>query len=212
MKKYKYLIFDFDGTINNTSEGIYHTFKKVLDTMGVGYEGVDFDRHIGPPLTFSYTELVGAKRCQEGIVLHRKIFAEDNAVEMSKLYDGIFEVLCKLKGAGFTLAIASSKYQPHAISSISRFGLQDIFTAVYGQTEKRGFKSEVLRQLIADNAWDKSRCIMIGDTPYDIDGAHSNGIDAMAVTYGFGKMDELISSKPELIAHSPEEIVKLLCD
>ena len=208
--KYKYLIFDFDGTINDTSVGIYHTFKKVLDVMGVPYEGVDFDRHIGPPLEFSYTELVGASRCEEGIALHRKIFAEDNAVEMSKLYDGIFDVLCQLQRAGFVLAIASSKYQPHALSSIERFGLKDVFVAVYGQTEQRGFKAEVLRQLIADNGWDKHRCIMIGDTPYDVDGAHSNGIDAMAVTYGFGKTDELMSSKPELVAHSPQQIAEIL--
>lgn len=210
MKKYKYLIFDFDGTINNTSVGIYHTFKKVLDTMGVGYDGVDFDRHIGPPLAFSYTELVGAKRCEEGIALHRKIFAEDDAVNMSQLYDGIVDVLTKLKNAGYVLSIASSKYQPHAISSLERFGLTHLFDAVYGQTENRGFKAEVLRQLIADNGWDKHLCIMIGDTPYDIDGAHQNGIDAMAVTYGFGKTDELLASNPQLIAHSPEEIFQLL--
>ena len=210
MKNYKYVIFDFDGTINDTSEGIYHTFKKVLDTMGVAYDGVDFDRHIGPPLTYSYTELVGASRMQEGIDLHRKIFAEDNAVNMSKLYDGITGVLKQLKSYGYVLAVASSKYQPHAISSIERFGLSDLFVAVYGQTDKRGFKAEVIRQLIANHAWDKSRCIMIGDTPYDVDGAHANGIDAMAVTYGFGKTAELASSHPEMVAHSPEEIVKLL--
>jgi len=210
MKKYKYLIFDFDGTVNDTHEGIYHTFKKVLDTMGVSYDGVDFDRHIGPPLEFSYTELVGAARCDEGIALHRKIFAEDNAVNMSRLYDGIADVLRALKNDGFVLSIASSKYQPHAISSIQRFGLQDVFSVVYGQTDKRGFKSEVLRQLIDDNGWDKSQCIMIGDTPYDIDGAHQNGIDAMAVTYGFGKLNELAASHPEMVAHSPAEIAELL--
>lgn len=210
MKKYKYLIFDFDGTVNDTHEGIYHTFKTVLDAMGVSYEGVDFDRHIGPPLEFSYTELVGADRCEEGIALHREIFARDNAVNMSKLYDGIEDVLRRLKRGGYVLSIASSKYQPHALSSIQRFGLQDVFDVVYGQTEQRGFKAEVLRQLVADNGWDKSQCLMIGDTPYDVDGAHQNGIDAMAVTYGFGKIDELVASHPEMVAHSPAEIEELL--
>lgn len=210
MVKYKYLIFDFDGTINDTSEGIYHTFKKVLDTMGVNYDGVDFSRHIGPPLEFSYTELVGAQRCDEGIALHRKIFAEDNAVEMSRLYDGIREVLESLKKAGFRLAIASSKYQPHALSSIKNFHLENVFDCVYGQNEKRGFKSEVLRQLVEDNGWNRNECLMIGDTPYDVLGAHENGIDAMAVTYGFGKADELQKAKAEMTAHSPQEIAKLL--
>ena len=210
MKKYKYLIFDFDGTINDTSEGIYHTFKKVLDIMGVSSCGVDFSEHIGPPLEYSYTKLVGAARCQEGIDLHREVFAADNAVEMSRLYDGITEVLGSLKGAGYLLAIASSKYEPHAVASINKLGLGGIFSCVYGQNEKRGFKSEVLRQLISDNGWDKSLCLMIGDTAYDIDGAHENGIDAMAVTYGFGNAEELRRANAEYTAASPKEIAKLL--
>lgn len=62
MKKYKYIIFDFDGTINDTSQGIYHTFKKVLDILGINYDGVDFSRHIGPPLS-SVTRSWQAKNC-----------------------------------------------------------------------------------------------------------------------------------------------------
>lgn len=210
--KYKYLIFDFDGTINDTSEGIYHTFKKVLDILGVDYTGVDFSRHIGPPLDFSYTELCGKQLCAKGIELHTKVFAEDNAVEMSRLYDGIVETLQRLKAAGYKLSIASSKYQPHAISSIKRFGLENLFDCVYGQNEKRGFKSEVLLQLIEDNGWEKDKCLMIGDTCYDVVGAHENGIDAMAVTYGFGKTEELQNSHPQLTAHSPREIADILLD
>lgn len=210
MAKYRYVIFDFDGTIDDTSEGIYHTFKKVLDILGVGYESVDFSRHIGPPLKFSYTTLVGEELCDRAIQLHRKIFADDNAIEMSCLYDGITDVLSQLQRKGFLLAVASSKYQPHALDAIARLGLQGFFHAVYGQNEKRGYKAEVLRQLICDNGWEKSKCIMIGDTFYDIEGAHENGIDAMAVTYGFGRAVELEKAKAEFTAHSPQEIAELL--
>lgn len=210
MKKYKYIIFDFDGTINDTSQGIYHTFKKVLDILGINYDGVDFSHHIGPPLEFSYTELAGKKLCQRAIELHRQVFAQDNAVEMSRLYDGITDTLQKLTDSGFVLSIASSKYQPHALASVEKFGLGKFFRCVYGQNEKRGFKSEVLRQLLADNGWEKDKCLMIGDTVYDVEGAHSNGIDAMAVTYGFGNEKDLKNANAELTAHSPAEIVQIL--
>lgn len=212
MKNYKYIIFDFDGTVNDTSEGIYHTFKKVLGLMGVNAEGIDFSRHIGPPLEFSYTELVGAERCLQGIELHRKVFVEDNAVQMSRLYDGIVQTLTELKRRGYVLAIASSKYQPHAVDSIKNFHLDSLFSFVYGQNEKRGFKTEVLRQLIDDNGWNREQCLMIGDTPYDIDGAHENGVDAMAVTYGFGSKAQLMQSRPEMVANSPQEILQLLTE
>lgn len=210
-KSYKYIIFDFDGTINNTSPGIYATFSKVLEHYGINPGTVDLSRHIGPPLCDSYTHLVGAERSAEAIELHKKVYDEINAIENSFLYDGIVDVLAQLRSSGkYVMSIASSKYEPHAITSLSYHKIGKYFDFVYGQTDKRGFKAEVLRQLIDDNGWDRAQCLMIGDTLHDIDGAHANGIDAVAVTYGFGKRDELIQAQPLALCDSPLDILKLL--
>ena len=210
-KHYKYIIFDFDGTINNTSPGIYATFTKVLEHYGIDASAVDLSRHIGPPLTDSYTHLVGAERCDEAIELHKKVYDEINAIENSFLYDGIVDVLAQLRNSGrYVMAIASSKYEPHAITSLQFHKIGQFFDCVYGQTEKRGFKAEVLRQLIADNGWDKAQCLMIGDTLHDVEGAHANGIDVVAVTYGFGRREELVSAHPIALCESPREILDLL--
>ena len=210
-KQYKYVIFDFDGTINNTSPGIYATFSKVLAHFGVDATTVDLSRHIGPPLNDSYTHLVGAKNCAQAIELHKKVFADDNAAENSFLYDGIVDVLDKLHKSGkYTLAIASSKYEPHAIVSLEYHKIGHFFDYVYGQTEQRGFKAEVLRQLIDDHGWERDKCLMIGDTLHDVEGAHLNGIDVVAVTYGFGKRDELEKSHPIALCNSPGDIIDLL--
>ena len=212
-RTYKYIIFDFDGTVNNTSPGIYSTFTKVLAHFGVDASTVDLSRHIGPPLDDSYTHLVGEEHCAEAIQLHKQIFASDNAAENSHLYDGIVEVLDKLSQSGkYVLAIASSKYEPHAVTSLKYHRIEQYFRYVYGQTEQRGFKAEVLRQLIEDNGWDRSQCLMIGDTLHDVDGAHANGIDVVAVTYGFGKRDELVQAHPIALCDSPREILDLLLD
>lgn len=210
-KNYKYVIFDFDGTINNTSPGIYATFTEVLNHFGVDASKVDLSRHIGPPLNDSYTHLVGSDRCDEAIKLHKKVYADNNALYNSFLYDGIVDVLEKLHASGkYTLAIASSKYEPHAIESLAYHKIGKYFASVYGQTESRGFKEEVLRQLIDENGWNRSDCIMIGDTLHDVEGAHANGIDVVAVTYGFGKRDELVSAKPIAVCNTPSEILSLL--
>ena len=210
-KHYKYIIFDFDGTINNTAPGIYATFTAVLNHYGIDVSTVDLSRHIGPPLTDSYTHLVGAEKCQEAIALHRKAYDELNALYNSVLYDGIVDVLEQLSASGkYVLAIASSKYQPHAIESLAYHKISKYFRCVYGQTEQRGFKEEVLRQLIDDNGFNRDECLMIGDTLHDVEGAHANGIDVVAVTYGFGKTDELRATKPIAICNSPKEILSLL--
>ena len=210
-KHYKYIIFDFDGTINNTSPGIYATFTEVLAHFGVDANSVDLSRHIGPPLSDSYTHLVGSDRCEEAIKLHKQVYADNDALYNSFLYDGVVDVLEQLSKSGkYTLAIASSKYEPHAVESLAYHKISKYFTCVYGQTDKRGFKEEVLRQLIDDNGFERNECLMIGDTLHDVEGAHANGIDVVAVTYGFGKVDELKRAHPIAICDSPKEILDLL--
>ena len=210
-KNYKFIIFDFDGTINNTAPGIYATFTAVLEKFGVDASKVDLSRHIGPPLSDSYTHLLGSERCEEGIKLHRQTYDEINALYNSFLYEGIVDVLEQLYNCGkYTLAIASSKYEPHALESLAYHKIAKYFRCVYGQTERRGFKAEVLRQLIDDNGWNRADCLMIGDTLHDVEGAHDNGIDVVAVTYGFGKRDELVAANPIAICNSPKEILDLL--
>ena len=210
-KHYKYIIFDFDGTINNTAQGIYDTFTAVLAHFGVDASGIDLSCHIGPPLSDSYTHLLGKELCDDAIELHKKVFADSNALYKSVLYDGIVDVLEQLTQSGkYTLAIASSKYEPHAVESLAYYKIDKYFCCVYGQTERRGFKEEVLRQLIDDNGWNRADCLMIGDTLHDVEGAHLNGIDVVAVTYGFGKRDELEKSHPIALCDKPTDILKLL--
>ena len=210
-KRYKYLIFDFDGTLNDTSAGIYSTFTKVLAHFGVDASKVDLSRHIGPPLTDSYTKLVGANNCQSAIQLHKRIFDQDNAAANSRLYDGVTDMLDALYNSGkYVLAVASSKYQPHVEYSLKYRNLDKYFAVAYGQTETRGFKSEVLAELLSDMHWNAEQCLMIGDTLHDIDGANINGIDAVAVTYGFGDAEQLYSAKTVAVCDSPAQIAYLL--
>ena len=210
-KTYKHIIFDFDGTINDTSEGIYATFTAVLKQFGIDASGMDLSEHIGPPLKYSYTKLVGESNCDKAIELHAQAFAKLNAVAMSKPYDGAIELLDKLSKSGkYDLSLASCKYQPHLDASLKAFGLDKYFDHAYAQTETRQFKSEVINALIEDFGFDRQQCLMIGDTLNDIDGAVSNGIDVVAVTYGFGKRDELAHSPAVAICDSVDELAKLL--
>lgn len=210
-KNYKHLIFDFDGTINDTSEGIYATFTAVLKRYGIDASKIDLNPHIGPPLTYSYNHLVGEANCAEAIELHRKTFVDINAVALSKPYEGAIELLDKLYNSGkYVMAIASCKLREHLVASLKLFNIDRYFTYVYAQTEQLQYKAEVLNALIDDNCIDRADCLMIGDTLNDIDGAVANGIDVVAVAYGFGKRDELERSPAVAICDSVDELEKLL--
>lgn len=210
-KRYKYIIFDFDGTINNTAPGIYATFTAVLAHFGIDASNMDLSEHIGPPLAYSYNKLLGAQYVDEAIALHRKIFVDINAVEQSYPYDGAVEALDALYACGkYVLAVASCKYQPHLIRSLEVFGLTKYFKSVYAQIPTRLYKADVLRELIADNGWNAADCLMIGDTMHDVDGANANGIDVVAVTYGFEKRERLENANVIALADTPQQILQLL--
>lgn len=210
-KTYKNVIFDFDGTINDTSPGIYETFTKVLAHFGIDASKMDLSPHIGPPLKYSYTKLVGEADCDEAIALHRKTFVDINAVALSKPYDGAIEMLDKLYRLGrYELSVASCKYQPHLIASLKLLDIEKYFKHVYAQTEKRLYKAEVLNALIEENGYNRAECLLIGDTLNDIDGAAANNIDVVAVTYGFGKKEELEKSRAVALCDSAEEVYELL--
>lgn len=210
-KCYKHLIFDFDGTINNTAPGIEATFKATLDQFGVDYSTVDFTKHIGPPLKHSFDIFVGQDKCQEAIDLFRKIFEQTNALKNSHIYPNVDKLLPLLKSCGYQLSIATSKHEPFAIESLEYLNISQHFDVVYGQTESRGYKNEILRQLIADHGWKKSDCLMIGDTCYDVDGAKINGIDVLAVSYGFEDRATLLAHAPNALVDSVSEMAQLLC-
>lgn len=212
-QKYKYLILDFDGTINDTSQGIYATFTKVLAHFGIDASTLDLSEHIGPPLKYSYTRLVGADKCDEAIALHAKAYAELNAVALSHPYDGAVELLDKLYNSGkYVLGVASCKYYPHLIASLKMFDIEKYFTHIYAQTETCQFKAEVINALIEENGLPRDECLMIGDTLNDIDGAVANNIDVIAVTYGFGKREDLERSSAIALCSSVDEVAQLLLD
>ncbi len=208
--KYKYIIFDFDGTINNTEEGITNAFKATLDLYGVDYTNVDFKRHIGPPLEFSFRELLGDDKWEQAVDKYREIFTKIDAINQCQVYDGIIDVLTQLRQRGYILAVATSKYEPYAIQSLTKLGLIDKFDFVYGQNERRGYKNVILSQLIGDNNWDKAQCLMVGDTHYDVEGAHDNNIDVLAVTYGFETREQLTQCHPTYIVDSTQAILEVL--
>lgn len=210
-KNYKHIIFDFDGTINDTSEGIYATFITVLKHFGIDASNWDLSEHIGPPLTYSYTKLVGAARCDEAIALHRKTFVDINAVALSKPYDGAIELLDKVYNSKkYTLSVASCKYEPSLLASLKLLKIEKYFNYVYAQNASRQYKAEVLNALMDENGLDRRECLLIGDTLNDIDGAKATGIDVVAVTYGFGKRDELERSNAVALCDSPEQVAELL--
>ena len=208
MKKYKTVLFDLDGTISNTSEGILLCLKKVFVKYGINPDDYNLYQFIGPPLLWTFNYVLG-----DGMDQFRALedFRKEYADHMydNTLYDGVEDLLIYLKGKGYTVGVATSKYEPMAYKVLEKLGVLGYFDFVYGALENRGEKHEVLEAILADGNAKKATSVLIGDTMYDARGAQKVGIDLIGVTYGFGKRKDFEPYNPVCVCDNVQELEKI---
>ena len=183
----KALIFDFDGTICDTGEGIMKSARFALDAFGIDApEWEELGYFIGPPLLVTFQERFG-KSPQEADELVKK-FREryrTTGVFESRLYDGIKEMLVSLKNDGFKVGIASSKPQEFIEKLLKHFGISELFDSVCGVSFKADCESKqsIISRCIGELGCERSECLMVGDRKYDIEGAKENSLVSVGVIY-----------------------------
>ncbi len=215
MKKYEYLLFDLDGTIVDSSEGIYKSFEYALNHYGITVDDLnDLRVVIGPPLKDCFMGMYGFSedKAIDAVAKYRERYSVTGLFECS-LYDGIEDVLSKLYGAGYKLVLATSKPEIYAKKILENKNIDKYFYHIAGAEigGKISNKEDVLKYIIDTlKISDVSNCLMIGDTKYDLKGAKEFGIDALGVLYGFGTFDELKCYPSIALVNTVGEIGALL--
>ena len=207
--KYKSLLFDLDGTLTDSSEGVINGCLYALGKMGCTISP-DFDmkKLIGPPFMWSFKEYFGltAEESEKAIMIYREFYTPIG-IHQNKVYDGIEDMLKLLKENGYDLLVATSKPKPQAEFVLEKFGLQKYISYVAGcpLNESGVTKADVIRNAFEHTkAKDKSEIVMIGDTHFDIDGATECGIDSIGVLYGMGGIEEF--DKATYVVKDVEEL------
>lgn len=214
MLNYEILLFDLDGTIINSSEGITNSVMYTLKKYGIEEtDRTKLYKFIGPPLTDSFQRFYGfsVEKSIEGVSFYREYY-RDRGIFECYVYEGFEESLKKLKEKGKTLIVATSKPEPFAREIIRHFGLDSYFDYVAGMEMNggRGTKAEVIQYALeACKITDLSNCIMIGDRKHDVLGARKIGLDCLGVLYGFGDEQELMDAGAICVVKDPIDIEKL---
>lgn len=214
MKKYDYVIFDFDGTVVDTGEGIIKSLQYSFEQMGREIPDMDdLKKFIGPPIYYSYTHFydVSEEEVGEYIKKYRERYKVKGIYECV-LYDGMKELLSKLKHRGVKLGIASSKPE-HLIYSVADYlGVTDLFDAIVGvkiddsnHSSKTGLVLGAMDKL---GATDKSKVLMVGDRCFDIDGAAGAGVDSCGALWGYGNKEEFIEHNATFIIENPSQVLE----
>ncbi len=219
---YKYLLFDLDGTITKSEEGIFNCIKYALDWAKIPYPSPEvFRSFIGPSLYDSFANTLHMEDAQakKMVAKYRERYNMVGLFE-AEVYDGVAETLSELKKRGCILSVATSKPTDPTLRILEKFGVRDWFDVVVGSnpdgtgSDKKDIISQVLNRLrekygLTDDIADAGQAVMIGDRRYDIEGGKACGLQTIGVLYGYGSREEFEIAGADHIVEKPQEILNL---
>lgn len=211
---YSAVIFDFDGTICDTGEGVKKSAKYALDSFNIVSDPWEtLDHFIGPPLLVTFQEKYGAtaSQAEELVKKYRERYTDIGVFE-SHLYNGIEKLLQNLRKEKIKIAIASSKPDKYIHILLEKFNVSQYFDAVCAVsfTKDCESKQSIISRALHELGVDAKDAVMVGDRLYDIDGANANGIDSIGASWGYGSKFEFIEYGAKYIADKPEDIESIV--
>ena len=187
------VIFDLDGTLTDSAEGIVASFLHALDHVGAPPPEDDdvAARIVGPPMDVTFRSMGLGEDTETAIAAFRADYAS-RGWAMNTPYDGIRPLLADLRAAGVRLAVATSKLEPTAARILAHFELDQHFEVIAGAAPdgSRQTKAEVLAHALGQLEPLPPRVLMVGDRNHDVHGAAAHGIDTVVVGWGYGRDDD----------------------
>jgi phosphoglycolate phosphatase len=196
------VLFDLDGTLTDSAQGIVASFRHALGEVGAPVpEGDLAARIVGPPMHHTLSGLLG-DRADAAIAAYRADYTS-RGWSMNRTFDGIPALLEDLRGAGVRLAVATSKAEPTARRILTHFGLDEFFEVIAGASPDgtRSLKADVVAHALAQLQPLPERVVMVGDRWHDVEGAARHGIDTVVVGWGYGAADFAEPTDVAALAH-----------
>lgn len=208
----KSILFDLDGTLTDSGEGIIKCAIYALSHYGIDAPSeAELRSVVGPPLTESFTRFgIPADKLDEAIQVYRSRYIPIGRFE-NYPYPGVRELLEQLQKDGHKLYVATSKPEWMAIEILEHFDLAKYFELICGAStdRSRNSKEAVIAHLLSLSGAQENP-VMVGDTAYDVIGAKAHNIPCIGVSWGYGEVDSMVSSGAAGIAYSMQELYDLL--
>ena len=208
----KCILFDLDGTLTDSGEGIIHCGRLVLEHYGLPIpEKKDMRWMVGPPLRVSFPRFqIPEEKTEEAIEIYRYHYEKTGIFE-NEPYPGIADLLQKLEDDGHRLFVATSKPEYMALDVLNRFDLTKYFEIVCGcqRDGVRDKKADVIAYLLQFVQPDEN-VIMVGDTVFDVLGAKEHNIPTIAVAWGYGVKQDMEQAGAVAVVDTMDELYRVL--
>ena len=208
----KTILFDLDGTLTDSGEGIINCASLALRELGLSVPERDLMRvFVGPPLRETFLKFgVRPEDAERAVEIYRSRYVPIGMFENTP-YPGIHALLAALKQAGHQLYVATSKPESMAKAILERFKLAPYFHMICGATmdASRDSKDKVIGYLL-ENVGPSDQIIMVGDTAFDVIGAAAYDIPTIGVSWGYGSAEDMLRAGAKAIAGSPAQLLDML--
>ncbi len=207
-------MFDLDGTVTDSGRAIMSSVAYALSQFGITDQPIEkLHTFIGPSIfdSFEREYQMTGEDCEKAVGFYRSIYEKERMYDV-EIYDGIPELLDALKKTNHTVLLITSKPLRFSEKILERIGLAEYFDHMVGPdlSDHSSDKKRLIEKAIKEYGLEQRACIMIGDTKYDILGATGAGVDSIAVTYGYGKTEEMMDAGATYKADSVKKIAEIL--
>lgn len=210
---YSHLLFDFDGTLIDSSAGILKSFEAALKKFGMS-PTVPLEKSlIGPPLQEVLRRISDSADARQ-IERLTDAFKEDydtDGYQKTSAYAGTDSALRKLHARGAKLLIVTNKRILPTKRILTHLGWDMLFAGVFALDSTDPpvkNKAALIRNMLERKVIAAEKAIMIGDTPDDYHAARDNGMNFAAVSWGYGRFDAAVLADAGLL-RSPAEFALL---
>lgn len=212
--RYKAVFFDFDGTVADTGDGIFHSVRYAIKESGFSPLSEERLRtFIGPPVFDSFKRELDMNEEQStfAVMKYREEYSREGIFRFT-LYDGIENLLRELKADGIHTAIASSKPYNFILRIIDYLNFGDLIDFISCPLSDKANESKVVlvSRCVEHFEIEKSEAIMVGDRHFDINGANGAGVESIGVTFGYGDEKELSNAGATHIAQTVDDIRNII--
>lgn len=186
---YQAILLDLDGTLLDTTEGVIYAVRRTIETLQLDQLSESIlSTFVGPPMQLSFEKHYGMDKetSLKAANLFRKIYKEESLYK-AKLYPNVLETLCYLKHQGYKIAVATNKSHNNAMDILNYFGIMTYCDYAMG-SDLEGIlkKDDIILECCNQMGCEPEKCVYVGDSEFDLEGAKKCGMDFIAVTYGFG--------------------------
>ena len=211
----KCVIFDLDGTLTRSEEGIWNCVRYAAEKLGFPEpDAPTLRKFIGPPLGYSFREYMGMddELAERAVEAYRERYNVSGLFE-NRVFPGIRRLLRTLRQEGWYIGIATGKPQKTSERVVAHFGLDKFVEKLCGPVgDHRPDKIDLIRSALPEG-WDASAddIWMVGDRKFDVEGAIGAGVKSIGVGYGYGSEEELRQAGCTHYCQTVQDVIDFLC-